>query len=210
MSHPCSSLVMALRHFSLSKPVTCTMISGNLENFFSVRIKGPLGTYFSISKGDPVTFGLLDNNEPSVYGGFILSKAENDIVISPDMTSFRVERRKNTRFPLSLLGTIKQQTSKFGGSSAMIKDISYEGVRLYTETFFEVDDNIEVNIGVDNRVLALEGKIIRKVPLFGRNEYGIQFLFRYKSSVFSARENIDYLIMQENRLIETHLTALTL
>jgi hypothetical protein len=41
--------------------------------------------------------------------------------------------------------------------------------------------------------------------LFGRNEYGIQITYRYKSSVFSIRESIDYLVEQERRLIEDHL-----
>ncbi|MGB3989510.1 MAG: hypothetical protein WBL32_03145, partial [Acetivibrionales bacterium] len=53
--------VMALRHFSLSRPLTCSLISGNLENFFTLRINGPVGIYVDIVKGDPLIFCRLDN-----------------------------------------------------------------------------------------------------------------------------------------------------
>ncbi len=202
--------VMALRHFSLSKPITCILISGNLENFFTIRIKGPIGEYFSISKGDPIIFGKIDNNTPNIYGGFVLSKAENDITISPDMTSFKEERRKNARFPVSLLGYVKHTNNKESSATAWVKDISYEGIRICTESVFQLNDKIEISICIQNKVLNIEGIIIRRSSLFGRNEYGILMSFRYKNSVFSVRENIDSLVAQEKWLIENHLLSLSL
>lgn len=208
MSHINKEL-LALRHYSYSKPVTCALISGDLCNFFTIKLNESLDLYRSILKGDPVTFGKLDEKkEAYIYGGFVLSKAEkNDITISPDLTSFVMERRKNTRYPVSLFGFLKYGSHKENTSSAWIKDISYEGVRLCTDSSLKVDDNVEVNICIYNKVLNLEGTIVRKSVLYGRNEYGISITFRYKSSVFSTRENIDYLVLQERKLIENHLAA---
>ncbi len=209
MGHQDTGSIMALRHYSHSKPITCSFVSGNLENFFSVRIKGPLGTYISIFKGDPVTFGTIDGNQTNVYGGFILSKNENDITISPDMTSFQVERRKNIRHPVSLLGSVRHMSGRSNSSSpAWIKDISYEGIRICTECDFEVNDEVIINIFDQNRVVDLEGAIVRKSMLFGRNEYGVLISFRYKSSVFSVRDTIDSLVLQEKKLIISHLSGL--
>jgi hypothetical protein len=159
-------------------------------------------------KGDPVTFGTTDNNGTNVYGGFILSKNDNDITISPDMTSFQVERRKNIRYPVSLLGSVKHQSNRTGASPVWIKDISYEGIRICTECNFEVNDDLVINIFDQNRVFDLEGSVVRKSVLFGRNEYGVLMTFRYKSSVFSVRDTIDSLVLQEKRLIISHLTGL--
>jgi hypothetical protein len=199
--------ILALRHYSHSKPFTCSFVSGNLENFFTVRIKGPLGVYISIAKGDPVTFGTIENDQANVFGGFILSRNDTDITISPDMTSFQVERRKNTRHPVSLLGSVKRISERSNGTStAWIKDISYEGIRLCTDCAFEVNDEIAIHIFDQNRVLDLEGSVVRKSTLFGRNEYGVQLIFKYKSSVFSIRYAIDSLVQQERDLILSHLT----
>lgn len=207
MSQQDTESIMALRHFSHTKPITCSFISGNLESFFSVRIKGPLGVYINISKGDPITFGKLDNNEPNIYGGFILSKNEGDITISPDMTSFKVERRKNIRYPVSLMGSIKNISGRSSSSTAWIKDISYEGMRLCAECDLEVNDEVELNICEQTQVHTMEGTVVRKASLFGRNEYGILLSFRYKSSIFTSRDIIDHMILQEKKLFYNHLTG---
>ncbi len=209
MGHQDAGSILALRHYSHSKPITCSFVSGNLENFFSVRIKGPLGTYINILKGDPVTFGMIDGDQTNIYGGFILSKTESDITISPDMTSFQLERRKNIRHPVSLIGSIRLMSGTSGSSSPVwIKDISYEGIRICTECNFEVNDEVIININNENRVFDLEGAIVRKSTLFGRNEYGVLISFRYKSSVFSVRETIDSLVHEEKRLFSNHLSGL--
>lgn len=197
--------VMALRHFSLSRPLTCSLISGNLENFFTLRINGPVGIYVDIVKGDPIIFCRLDNGTSDICGGFVLSKMESDITISPDVTSFKVERRKSPRFPVSILGYTNHVNDKKCSFPVWIKDISYDGLRIYTEADFNVKDRIGVNICISGKVLDIDGTIVRSSVLFGRNEYGIQITYRYKSSVFSIRESIDYLVEQERRLIEDHL-----
>lgn len=209
MSHQEPGSILALRHYSHSKPITCSFVSGNLENFFTVRIKGPLGTYINILKGDPVMFGTIDSNQANVFGGFILSRNDSDITISPDMTSFQVERRKNIRYPVSLLGSVKRLNDRQNSAStAWIKDISYEGIRICTESQYDVNEEIAINIFDQSRVLDLQGSIVRKSTLFGRNEYGVQMTFKYKSSVFSVRETIDSLVKQEKMLIINHLSSI--
>lgn len=199
--------VMALRHFSISKPITCTLISGDLDKFFTVRIKGPLGVYFDISKGDPIIFASLENDTCNIYGGFVLSKIENDITISPDMTSFMVERRKSPRFPVSLVGSVRHGNHE-ESITAWIKDISYEGMRIAAETEFSIDDKIELSISVYDKVLYVDGRIVRKASLFGRNEYGIMMSFSDGVSASSMKESIDYLVAEDKKLMENHLLSL--
>jgi len=203
---------LALRHYSRSKPVTCSLISGTLDNFFTVKLNDALDIYNDISKGDPVLFGKCENEqETKIIGGFVLSKAENnEITVSPDMTSFKLERRHNPRYPVSIFGYIKHGAAKENVSSAWIKDISYEGLRICTDSLLEVEDSVEVNICISNSVFNIEGVIVRKKSLYGRNEYGIQITFRYKSSVYTTREYVDNLISQEKRLLENHLLTMAI
>jgi hypothetical protein len=209
MSHQDQGSIIALHHYAHARPITCTFVSGNLENFFTVRIKGPLGVYINIQKGDPVTFGTIDYSNGNVYGGFILARNDSDITISPDMTSFKVERRKTARHPVSLLGSVRRRSDMSGGGShAWIKDISYEGIRICTECDLEVNDEIIVNISDQSKAFDLEGSIVRKSMLFGRNEYGIQMIFKHKSSVSTVRDAVDSLVMQERKLIMDHFSAL--
>ncbi len=202
---------LALRHYSRSKPVTCSLISGALDNFFTVKLKDSLDIYKDISKGDPVLFGKCENGkETKIIGGFVLSKGEdNEITVSPDITSFTMERRHNTRYPVSIFGYLKHGAVKENVSSAWIKDISYEGLRICTDSHLEVEDSVEINICITNSVFNLEGVIVRKKSLYGRNEYGVQITFKYKSSVFTTREYIDNLILQEKKLLENHLLSLS-
>lgn len=202
--------ILALRHFSRSKPVTCSLISGNLDNFFTVKLDDSLDINSDISKGDPITFGMLDKeNEAKIIGGFVLAKTEdNEVTVSPDMTSFAVERRHSPRYPVSIFGYLKHGLNKENIASAWIKDISYEGIRLCTDTRLEVQDSIEVNICVSNHVLNIEGLVVRRKALYDRSEYGVQLTFRYKDLVFSTREYVDNLVSQEKKLIENHLISI--
>lgn len=201
---------LALRHYSRSRPVTCSLISGTIDNFFTVKLKDAFDIYKDITKGDPVLFGKCGKEqETKIIGGFVLSKAENnEITVSPDILSFELERRHNPRYPVSIFGYIKHGPVKENVSSAWIKDISYEGLRICTDSILEVEDSIDVNICISNRVFNIEGIIVRKKLLYGRNEYGIQITFRYKSSVFTTREYVDNLILQERKMLENHLQTL--
>ncbi len=136
-----------------------------------------------------------------------MSKNESDITISPDMTSFKVERRKNVRYPVSLMGSIKNMSDRSSGSPVWIKDVSYEGLRLCAECDLGVNDDIELNVFVQTQVYTLDGTVVRKASLFGKNEYGILLSFRYKSSIFTVRETIDYLVLQEKKLFLNHLAG---
>ena len=201
---------LALRHYSRSRPVTCSLISGTLDNFFTVKLNNALDIYKDITKGDPILFGKCEREqETKIIGGFVLSKAENDeITVSPDISAFKRERRQNTRYPVSIFGYIKHGPDKENVSSAWIKDISYEGLRICTNSLLEVDDSIDVNICISNSVFNVEGIIVRKKLLYGRNEYGIQITFKYKSLVFTTREYVDNLVVQERKLLENHLQTL--
>lgn len=201
--------VMALRHFSMQRPITCTLISGDTDKFFTVMIKGPLGTYFNISKGDPIIFAKPDNNTCNVYGGFVLSKIGNYITISPDMTSFSVERRKTKSFPVSLLGYVRHVNYE-ENIPAWVKDISYEGLRIATETEFSVNDKVELSISIYDKLLDVSGMIVRRASLFGRNEYGIMMSFSDKNSLSAIKDSIDYLVAEEKKLMENHLLNLEL
>lgn len=201
--------LLSLRHYSRTKPVACSVVHGNFTSFFTVKMHEPYNQCSGIFKGDPITFGKMDGeNEVSLFGGFVLTTDENNssITVSPDLTSFAVERRKNFRYPVSIIAYIKHGTSNT--SSAWIKDMSYEGVRLLSDAELAVEENIQINICVSNSVFDLEGMVVRKSVLYGRNEYGVLLSFRYKSSVFSTREYIDNYILQEKKIIENHLAMI--
>lgn len=204
---------LALLHFSKSKPLICALVSGATDNFFTVRLNEPMDPFNDISKGDPVTFGRIEKGdlgrEVKVFGGFVLSKAEEDeLTISPDMTSYDKERRKSMRHPVSIFGYIKHGQRKENLSSICIKDISYDGLRICTETELAVDDSIEVNICVFENVLNIDGIVVRKRHMFGKSEYGVQLEFKYKNMVLNIRDYVDNLVQQERKLLENHLLAM--
>ena len=85
------------------------------------------------SRGDPIIFCRLDNGTSDICGGFVLSKMGKHITISPDVTSFKVERRRKAQeFPASILGCTNHVNDKKCSFPVWIKDISYDGLRIYT------------------------------------------------------------------------------
>lgn len=200
--------LIALRHFSLDRPVTCSLVSGDLENFFTIRLTGPIGKYMEIYKGDPIIFSLMASDTSDICGGFILSRKESNITISPDITpSIIAERRKSPRYPVSLLGSISHVNGRECEIPARVKDISQNGIRIYTESEFNVQDHIGIRICAGDIELDIEGAVVRCARLFGRNEYGIQLIHRHKKAEAAVRANIEALVEREKKMIEEALLA---
>ena len=195
--------LIALRHFSFPRPIACSLVSGDLESFFTVRIREPIGTYMSISKGDPIVFGLMVSDSAVIRGGFILSRKEGSITISPDTTTpITIERRKSPRFPVSLLGRVNSVNGRECSIPARIKDISYDDIRIYTEYDLNIRDSICVSIREGAKEPDIMGTVVRNARMFGRNEYGVQIMDRSGGTVSSVKEFIDFIAVQEEHMIE--------
>ena len=197
--------ILALRHYSRLKPINCNIVSGSTDSFFTVKINDPID--IDLKKGDPVTFGKLENeSNAKILGGFVISASSNNIVISSDSNKFEIESKKNERYPVSIYGNIKFGLKKQSMSTIWVKDISCDGLRILTDAILGLNEDIEIDLFNQNNLLNLECKVVRRSSSYDRNEYGLEIKFRDKNAIFGLREYLDILIKNEKRIIENLLS----
>ena len=197
-----------MKHYFRVQPLKCIIISGDLNNFFTTKTDEASDFNNHVIKGDPIIFGtIIENNDVKINGGNIISINENDmhLIISPDK-SFKIpEKREYERYPVSILGYIKPQKENQKGYYIYVKDMSYSGIRVYSTAELEVKDNVRIDLYLQDNVLNFDGVVIRKAISYGRNEYGIHFIFTTKESMYSIRSYLDRLVNIEKKLFIKHL-----
>lgn len=200
---------LVLRHYNKLKPISCKVLSGDINNIFTVEIIDNESKGLEVIKGDPILIGTLSNDDSlNVTGGNVISfNKQNDTYIlcknELGTLSKDLDRREYERFPTSLMGEIKDQNS-INRESIFLKDFSYLGMGAYSTGEFEVDDIVDISIYLSNNVATFDGAIKRKCKSFGRNEYGIQIVHRDKNSMISTQSQIVSLIQNEKNLIYKH------
>lgn len=202
--------ILALHHYSRMKPLKCSIVSGDIDNFFTVKAKEKIEFENDIVKGDPVIIGTpAGNDDVRVFGGSVIAinKDTGTLVISPDKVLNFPNRREHERFPVSLFGYIRCHEDSKGKSFACIKDMSYGGFRIYTGADLKTGDSIELDIYFDHNVFSVSGIVVRQSVCYGRNEYGIQIIYREKDSISTVKDYLDRLLENEKELLKRHLVA---
>lgn len=200
--------LLVIRHYSYLKPIPCTVVSGNTNSFFTVKMLEPANIENSIIKGDPLIFGSLDEKDNVVlHGGNVIAfvEAEGNIVITPDKIFDGSDRRQYERFPVSLSGNLVYYGDTKKRSHAFLKDMSYSGFRLYSNADLSEGDEVEVDVFLHNNMLNVSAKVVRKSVFYGRHEYGVQVIFRDKGSIYATQDFMDKLRVYEKELIKKQL-----
>jgi len=200
--------ILSIQHYFQLKPVSCIVVSGDIDSFFTAKTLEPIKIGSRIIKGDPIIIGALqNNNEVEVTGGRVIAvnDAEGHIIVSPDKIYDSEDRRKFERYPVSLSGNITCHKSGGKREDAYIKDMSHAGFCVYSKADLHSGDNVEVDIYLHNNVFNICGTIMRKSVSYGRYEYGIQTVYKDKSSMYSIRDFLDKLLINDKEVIKKHL-----
>ncbi|MCX7708390.1 MAG: PilZ domain-containing protein [Clostridia bacterium] len=201
--------ILSIRHYFQLKPITGTIISGDPSNFFTVKITEDYALGKNILKGDPVLYSSFsDIDDIQVKGGSVITILEKDkqMIISPDKEfNSMIERRQYERHPVSLHGNMRILNSGQKATPVCIKDMSYSGFRIYSQADLNAGDTIEVDVYLHNNILTIQGTVMRKSICYGRNEYGIQIVYRDKNSMYSIKDYMDKMLQNEKDLLKTQL-----
>lgn len=177
---------LIIQHFHSEKPIQSNLLSNTTENFCTVRLVDKLS--LEIKKGDPVILGALNSqSQIKVIGGNVVgllvdSSNFDNLVITTDKEDIANEKRQFERFPVSLLGGFKREgLSKI--YEASVKDISYSGMRIYSDEDIEVGEEVKLDIYLKDSVKFFVCRIIRKAQYFGRYEYGLTIIHNDRNSI---------------------------
>ena len=106
--------------------------------------------------------------------------------------------RKRSRYLVSLSGIIKNEADDTG-KAIIVRDLSFEGLRVDCSSEFEVDSKVYISINLDKRQrCSFKGRVVRKANLGKTFEYGIQIcnILRENNIVL-----YDYINKLENAMV---------
>ncbi|QNU67833.1 PilZ domain-containing protein [Ruminiclostridium herbifermentans] len=201
---------LVLKHYAKLKPLSCTVVSGDINKLITIKFDNIKRKDISFVKGDPVILATLGcDGELLLYGGRVIAftlNNDNYLIFSKriNVDYEDQKRREFYRYPASLLADVRLMgTSNW--DDACIIDISYSGMRIYSKGNYEIGSNLEVNIFLTNNILKFEAVVVRKTKSFNRYEYGIQIINKDRSNLYNTKNKIYQLLKDENALIYKHL-----
>lgn len=164
-------------HYNSKLPIKCRIRNDSVDNFFSVVLLDAVK--FDINKGDPVVVGLIDECGIKSQGGSIVSVEMQDglvrtMLIFAENKNTNIERRKSIRVPTSLFGIISKDNMIV--SDICIKDISETSVCIYTGVDFDINEQLEIDMILNEDVGKVKCTVVRKMQRYGRKIYGMTII----------------------------------
>lgn len=202
---------LVLKHYSKLKTMSCSVVSGNINNkLVTVRLDDA-DCNLNLLKGDPVLLGTVENfNKMQVYGGRVIAINDNDLLIYSKAVKTDVLelRRDYLRYPVSILADVKL-VNRHSWKDACIIDVSYSGMRIYSEADFNIGSIIELNVFLSNNVTKFEGIVVRKAKSFNKFEYGIK-INKNKNDIFMIHKKIYNILKEEKSSLYKHFVEYNL
>lgn len=126
---------------------------------------------------DKVVISFVKSNEVFWADGEIVSvkfRSLVELVLAMKDVKKRDNMRKRSRYFVSLSGMIKNEAEDTG-KAVVVRDISFEGLRVDCSSEFDVDSKVYVSINLNKQQrCSFKGRVVRKANLGKSFEYGIQ------------------------------------
>ncbi|MEN2774419.1 PilZ domain-containing protein [Acetivibrio clariflavus] len=150
---------------------------------------------------DKVVLSFVKSNKVFWADGEIISikfRSPVEIILMIKDVRKRDDMRKRSRYLVSLSGIIKNEAEDTG-KAIIVRDLSFEGLRVDCSSEFEVDSKVYISINLDKRQrCSFKGRVVRKANLGKTFEYGIQIcnILRENNIVL-----YDYINKLENAMV---------
>lgn len=188
--------VIVVRHYSGINPFK-SVVTKIEENKITVKLTKEFAT-FNFLVGDPVVLGYEVNEMVSLVGCTIneIDIKKNCITFDIDKIEEEKQKRKYERYIVSLYADLVNDRNE--RSTAIIKDISLSGIRLFSRLEHNIGEKISLHLYIDSKILVLNSKILRKIQKEENIEYGVSI--NYDKDEKNKKEMIKYI----NKLKDDH------
>ena len=150
---------------------------------------------------DKIVLSFVKSNEIFWADGeilFIKYCSPVEIVLSLKDIKKRDNMRKRSRYFVSLSGMIKNEAEE-AGKAVVVRDLSFEGLRVDCSSDFEVDSRVYISINLNKQQrCSFKGKVIRKADLGKSYEYGIEICNILRENNIAL---YDYINKLENAIV---------
>ncbi len=150
---------------------------------------------------DKIVLSFVKSNEVFWADGeilFIKYRSPVEIVLSLKDIKKRDNMRKRSRYFVSLSGMIKNEAEE-AGKAVVVRDLSFEGLRVDCSSDFEVDSRVYISINLNKQQrCSFKGKVVRKADLGKSYEYGIEICNILRENNIAL---YDYINKLENAIV---------
>ncbi len=150
---------------------------------------------------DKIVLSFVKSNEIFWADGeilFIKYCSPVEIVLSLKDIKKRGNMRKRSRYFVSLSGMIKKEAED-AGKAVVVRDLSFEGLRVDCSSDFDVDSRVYISINLNKQQrCSFKGKVIRKADLGKSYEYGIEICNILRENNIAL---YDYINKLENAIV---------
>lgn len=150
---------------------------------------------------DKIVLSFVKSNEIIWADGeilFIKYCSPVEIVLSLKDIKKRGNMRKRSRYFVSLSGMIKKEAED-AGKAVVVRDLSFEGLRVDCSSDFDVDSRVYISINLNKQQrCSFKGKVIRKADLGKSYEYGIEICNILRENNIAL---YDYINKLENAIV---------
>lgn len=126
---------------------------------------------------DKVVISFVKSNEIFWADGeilFIKYTLPVEIVLSVKEIKKRDNMRRRCRYFVSLSGMMKKEAED-NGKAVVVRDLSFEGLRVDCSTNIEVNSKVYMSINLNKlQTCSFKGRVVRKADLGKSFEYGIE------------------------------------
>lgn len=161
-------------HYAFKKPIAALLrkdFNGSLHVEFDER-----SILLKFKLGDPVVVYIPADNTYSIKSGdidYIINEEEIVSIKLDETGNMQMQsRRKFKRYPASQFCDAKEIYTKKKGT-AILKNISNNGLFLVSKNDFKVNDVIEASVYFGTTIYFIEGKIVREIEGKEYRGYGI-------------------------------------
>lgn len=166
--------VVSIRHYSGTSSFK-SIVQDVRENSIIVKLTKEFAI-LNFFEDDPVIIGYEIGREVYICDGTIIkvSPRNNNFEIKCNNAQIITDKRLDERYPVSLYAEI---TSARKRETALIKDISINGMTIKTKLDFSEGLEIELDAYLGKAVVPLRATIMWKKKEIEKYQYGVQFVY---------------------------------
>ncbi len=187
-------------HYAFEKPIAALLIKDSDER---LHVKfDDRSIFLKLRQGDPVAVYFPVDNKYSIKSGDIdyVINEERIVSIKLDDINIQMQSRRNfKRYPASQFCGVKELNTKKKGT-AILKDISSQGMLMFSKDNFKVNDVIEASVYFGTTTYFIEGKIVREIE--GREYRGYGILVQ-NTDRYSIKNIKEFMRVYQNEFIRS-------
>jgi len=192
-----------LFHYSKNYPYRCKI--ENEDENGSVGISVSKVDLINFAQIDPVVLCCFDKDDLKIHSCYIenieakMSFLELKVEIL-DSNEWN-EKRNFERYSVSLYADLRASTIPKRGI-ALIKNISYSGMLIYTKSVLPDKEEFDIDLYADKKVIFLKARAMRSEKNVNYNEYGLQIVYSNYGAIEGMKQYVESLKVFHKKVIQ--------